>query len=216
MNMNKKIGKIILFWILINMALPVLAQSVTSKIKMTFQYGSANEEIANLLSFQQIDYYSISLNNDKIGNKKLLITCEEIWNGELKKRDTLFDDKPITQTEKAGGSTLSFVMLGGKEGDKLKIYFKFGKVDVKGNFDAIYSDRYRLLPTLFSDDIEVEKTFSPFVFILPYDEKDGKLSYNNVPKHGVDIKNLGKMYGIKHYLIISFKLYDNLLNSDPN
>ena len=60
------------------------AQSDTAEIRMISEYGSKNKEIANLLLFQDVDYYTVKFIGNNLKNKYYTLLVKEIWNRKIK------------------------------------------------------------------------------------------------------------------------------------
>lgn len=170
-------------------------------VKMMADYGPSNEETRVIVDFQGVEYYKVKLTGTQLKAKKVLLYCKEMWNGKVKKVDTLIKKQDLKNlTTNANGDTLSFSVMGRRVDDKLQVLFRFPRLGVNKKYQALKTDNYSLRALGNHYKIELNKPFPVFAYILPY-EKDGWLMYCAVDQSGEKVEDWGKKFGIKHYLI---------------
>jgi len=176
-----------------------------SGIKMISDYSSDNSEIRDILSFEKIDYYKLKFVGSKLIGKDYSLIVKEIWNGEIKKTDTLVNTAKHERMEKLSFDTLNLKVIAKKTpDDKLKMNFRFSRFGIERKFDAIDSDDYSLRDIGTKMEIEPGKEFYALAYILPY-EKDGWKMYCAVDSSGKDVESWGKEFAIEHYLVFEMK-----------
>jgi hypothetical protein len=182
----------------------IKSTTADADIKMQSRSGSKNSELANILQFQNIDYYDVRFIGQKLKGKYFSVYCKEIWNGEVRKIDTLLNSKKEERVGQIKRDTLSLTLLGSRVNDKLKLFFKFPMIGMPRKYDAIVSDDYNLIAIGVDMKIKFNENFPAFAFILPYIHGEWK-DYCEVAKNGANVEGWGKKYNIKHYLIFEMK-----------
>lgn len=190
--------------ILMLFPLGVLSQVKAGKIEMTAIFGSKNQELQDLLTFENIDYYKVNFKGNDLKGKHFNITVKTLWDGRITNVDTIINTvakgMPPIQTD-----TLSFKVTAKKNApNSLKVLFRFPMFGNERLYEASDSYDYSLRDIGTKMDIEVGKAFPAFAYILPY-EKDGWKMWCAVDNSGKDVENWGKEFGIKHYLIFEMK-----------
>ncbi|MFA3783556.1 hypothetical protein ABRY23_10880 [Melioribacteraceae bacterium 4301-Me] len=183
------------------------SQVNSQDIKMISEYGTKNKELANLLFFQNIDFYKVKFVGNRLNNFKIL--AKEIWDGEIKKIDTLINTSKIQGWKSESEfDTLSLTIIASKvDSSKLKIFFRFPTFAVVRKFNAINSDDYSFR-IIGSNSYIKKNEFSPvFAYILPYIEENIKM-YCAVDQSGIDVYNWGKKFNIPHYIVFEIKFED--------
>ena len=198
--------KIIIILTIIITPLISFAQSEKeSDVKMISEYSSENQEMADLLQFQNIDFYKIKFVGKNINNKNYILTCKEMWDGNLKNIDTIINTNLYPQMPKTKSDTLNLKIFAKRTPEpKLKLWFRFPKFGIDKKYDAILSDDYSLRDTGISEKIIYGENFYAFSYILPY-ENNGMKFWCGVESSGKDIENWGKEFKLKHYLIFEMK-----------
>lgn len=175
-------------------------------LKMTSKGSFDNRELRTLLSFQNMDYYNISISGEKLKGKNYYILSREIWNGTIKKTDTIFSSRDI-EMFRVSKDTLSFQVISGKTSDKnLRVMFSFDRFAITRNFKCTKSSEYSLRDFGSHVSIETGKPFYALAYILPTEHKDGSKSWCEVEADGTDIEKWGQKFGIKHYVLFEMKL----------
>jgi hypothetical protein len=175
---------------------------------MISEHGSKNKELTNLLLFQDIDYYNVKFVAKDLKSKYFTILVIEIWDGKIKKIDTLINSKTNKKMDVIGSDTLSLTLFGSKtDKNKLKLFFRFPMVGLTRKYDATISEDYSLRDIGTDVKIEKNKFFPAFAYILPYIEGNWK-NYCGVAQSGIDVENWGKEFKLKHYIIFKMKFED--------
>lgn len=178
-------------------------------VKMVIEHSSDNEEIEDILHFEEIEYLKLLFSGKDLADKSYHLTVKEIWNGEIKSDSTILNSKriPFEQFQTINDTVLKLRVISKHTSDnELKISFRFPRFSVTKKFDAIKSDDYSLRNIAEANDTEINygEKFYLLAYILPY-EKDGVKYYCAVEGSGNDIKNWGKEFGIRHYLVFEMK-----------
>jgi hypothetical protein len=183
-----------------------IASAQDTAIKMSSKGSFDNKELRDLLYFHNLDYYKISIAGSDLKGTNYYIVAKEIWNGKIKKADTIFKS---TQLEmfKIATDTLSFRIISGKTDDKnLRVRFDFGRFSLTENYKCTRSDQYSLRDFGSNHKIEIGKPFYAFAYILPTEHKDGSKSWCEVEADG-NIEDWGTKFGIKHYLLFEMEFF---------
>ena len=183
------------------------AKSSTADIKMISEFGSKNFEVTNILQFQNIDYFRVKFAGQKLKGKYFSMLCKEMWDGEVRKVDTLINSKTNTRVGQIKEDTLSLTVFGNRIDNKLKLFFRFPMVGLNKKYDAIISDDYSLRDIGTDMKIKINESFPAFAYILPYEEGGWKM-YCAVADSGEKVENWGKKFKMKHYLIFEMKFED--------
>lgn len=183
-----------------------LAQrQVQNAIKMTSTMIE-NPDMADLLLFQDIEFHKIQFRGATLIGKHYAIVAKEIWNGEVKRADT------IINTRRKGmkvldADSLNFKVVGTKTAEnKLKVMFFFSEFGIQRQFDATPSADYSLRSLHRGLAIEPGTQFYALAYILPY-EADGYKMYCAVDTSGKDVESWGREFGIPHYLIFEMSFF---------
>ncbi len=182
-------------------------KATTADIKMLSDYGTRDQELTNILGFQNIDYFRVKFNGQKLNGKYFSVYCTEMWDGEIRKIDTLINSKTNTRVGQIEQDTLSLTVIGRRVDDKLQLSFRFPMVGLNKKYDAILSDDYSLRDIGTDINIKVNQAFPAFAYILPHVEGNWK-SYCGVAQSGENVMDWGKKFKIKHYLIFEMKFED--------
>lgn len=161
----------------------------------------ANGELRNLLNFMELDYYKVAISGSGLKGKNYRIVSKEIWNGKVKKTDTIFNSKD-NAVFKVATDTLSFSVFAGKTDKKnLKVRFSFERFGLVRNYKSTASKEYSLRDFGSHQVIETGKPFYAFVYILPTEHEDGSSSWCEVEADGNSVEDWGNKFGLKHYLL---------------
>ncbi|MDQ3395541.1 MAG: hypothetical protein M3512_15730 [Bacteroidota bacterium] len=179
----------------------------TADLKMISEFGSENSEVTNILQFQNIDYYRVKFAGQKLKGKYFSLYCKEMWDGEVRKVDTLINSKSNARVGQIKEDTLSLTVFGSRVDNKLKLFFRFPMVGLNKKYEAIISDDYSLRDIGADIKIKINEDFPAFAYILPYEEGNWKM-YCSVADSGEKVENWGKKFKIKHYLIFEMKFED--------
>ena len=131
-------------------------------VKMTTEY-SKNQDMLDLLQFENIDFYKVKFTGKNISDKNYLLIAKEMWNGKLKSTDTIIDTSKYPKMSEPKSDTLELKVIGKwTNKPKLKLWFRFPKFGIDKNYDAIISDYYSLRDTGINETIEYGKNFVAF------------------------------------------------------
>jgi len=205
---NKNKAQIMKNLIIILTLFPIMAFSqmkTENGIKMTTEYGSENQELQDILTFEKIDYYKVQFTGADLKGKDFYLLAKKMWDGKIKEVDTIVNTAKNERMLPIKSDTLNLRVTAKKSSEnKLKLVFRFPQFGNEKTFEATSSNDYSLRDVGTNVDIEIGKEFSAFVYIMPY-EKDGWKMWCAVDSSGKDIENWGKEFGLKHYLIFEMK-----------
>ena len=183
------------------------SKTVVADIQMFSEYGSKNAEVTNILQFQNIEYFRAKFAGENLKGKYFSMYCKEMWDGKVKKLDTLINSKQNPHIGRIQDDTLSLTVFGNRIEDKLKLFFKLPMVGIVHKYDAIESDAYSLRAVGVDIKIKSNVAFPAFVYMLPYERGNWKM-YCAVEDSGEVVEEWGKKFKIPHYLIFEMKFDD--------
>ena len=192
------------FFILLLFPVVGFSQS-NNEITMTTDYGSDNQELQDILTFEKIDYYHVEFAGTNLKGKNFSLISKEVWNGEVTKIDTIANTAKSERMQAIPNDTLRLRVTGKKTfADELKLLFRFPQFGSERTYKATKSDDYSLRDVGTQLPIEIGKNFYAFAYILPY-EQDGWKMWCAVDSSGKDVESWGNEFGIEHYLIFEMK-----------
>ncbi len=194
---------ILIYLVLSNIS---FGQDSDKGLKMISDYSSENQEIRDILQFEEIEYLKIKFIGQELKDKSYKITVKEIWDGKTLRDTTVFDSKSIgiEQFENVNDTILDLKVISKlTHKNKLKMTFKFPRFSITKEFDAIDTDEYSLRNIAEESKMKIgyNEKFYLLAYILPYEREDGSKSWCQVGTSGKDIENWGEKFGIKHYLL---------------
>ncbi|NER17418.1 hypothetical protein [Spongiivirga citrea] len=170
-------------------------------VKMTTEYSTENQELSDLLYFEKIDFYKVQFIGKEITRKDYVLICKEMWDGAVRRIDTIVNTSNFKKIPKTTSDTLNLKVYAKRTDEsKLKLWFRFPNFGFERKYEATQSDDYSLRDVGVSESIAYGKNFYAFAYILPYEKGDFKY-WCAVDTSGKDVANWGKEFGIKHYLI---------------
>jgi len=199
--MKQKIG---IFFLVVLMTNLVSGQDT---IKMTSNYGSENDEIQDLIDFENIFIQKLNFQGDKLKGNFYTINLEEFESGKLIKTSTLFDGSE-TDYFKIDTDNESLKFFFKLSDGKLKTYVRGKKFGSKKSYFSLISDadKYALKDFFGSNEemnIELNKKTAVFAIITPTIHKDGSGSYCEVAQSDIKPEELGEHFKIPHYFLIT-------------
>ncbi len=176
-------------------------------VKMTRNYGSENNEIQDLIDFENIYIEQLNFQDENLKGKYYQIDIEEYKNGKLVKTTNLFDG---TETDyfKIGGNTESIKFFFKLSDGKLKAYVRGKKFGSKKSYFKLSSDsdKYALKDFFGSKEeisIDLKQKNTVFAIITPTIHKDGSGSYCEVAQSGIAPEKLGEHFKIPHHFLVT-------------
>ena len=183
------------------------AQTETG-IKMTSPESKTDKVLLDLMSWQKIGYQQVEFTGKDLKGKDYYLVSKEIWDGEIKKIDTLINTTSHILFKKAE-DTLKMTVMTGKESEKkLRTQFDFGRFSLDNTYESLPTNDYSMRTYGRLVSIESNKPFYAFAYILPYEKDNGKY-YCAVEGSGRDIEKWGETFGIKHYILFEMCFFDN-------
>lgn len=192
-----------IFLLIVIFPITVLGQSMSSnKIKMETYWGSSNQELQDILNFQDINYLKSNFTSPELKGKNYQIISKEVWGGRIIKVDTLINTMTNQRAPSIKSDTLSLRITASKtKDDELKVYFKMPGISSVPIYNALNREDY-LFTNIGSDqEIAIGKSFYPFVYMLPYEDENDLMNYCTVNDSGIDVESWGTDFGLKHYII---------------
>ncbi len=190
--------------------LTITAQENTlPAIKMKSDIYSENKILTDIMRFEEIDYYTTKFTGSSLKGKEYYMVAKEIWDGKIKKIDTIFNSSSNNYIGKIETESLNFRIIAGKSSDKtLKVKFMFDRFEVQKEYKSIRSDDYSLRDFGSHFPILEGKPFYAFAYILPYEDKQGNKFWCAVESSGKDIESWGREFGIKHYILFEMRFFE--------
>jgi hypothetical protein len=178
-------------------------------IKVTNNYGSENQEIQDLIDFENIYIEKLNFESESIEGKSFKINLKEYISGKLTNTSILFDGSE-TDYFKIGSDKESLKFFFKMTDGKLKTYIrgqKFGSK--KSHFKLLNdSDQYALKDFFGSKselNLDINKENAIFAIITPTIHKDGSGSYCEVAQSNIEPEKFGEQFKIPHYFIITIE-----------
>lgn len=161
-----------------------------------------------LLGFQDIDYYKVKIEGNKLKGKQYYVVSKEFVKGKLTSTDTLFNTVSNRYVRPIEQDTLSFFIISQESKEKdIKIQFGFDGYSSIKKFKNKTTLDYKLMDVAHLFPIEIGKPFYAFAYILPYVQ--GDIHYYCAPaKSGKDIETWGSEFGIEHYYLLEMCIFD--------
>ena len=182
-------------------------------IKMTSPEIKTDKAVLDLMSWQKIGYENVEFTGKDLKGKDYYLVSKEIWDGEIKKTDTLINTTSHMLFKKAE-DTLKITVMTGKESEKkLRTQFDFGRFSLENTYESLPTDDYSMRTYGRLVAIEPNKPFYAFAYILPYEKDNGKY-YCAVEGSGKDIESWGKLFNIKHYILFEMCFFDGPKDED--
>ena len=193
--------------------LSIRSQDTDLQLRSDMSYHD-NEVLSDLMAFQGIEYFDLSFEGEALPDKKFIFTAKEIWDGQLKKIDTIINSTtfPIKKLQTINEKKFDVEIIAQQliEANKLKVLFDLGQLKITRYYELTDSKRYSLRNLIKESGLSITYK-EPFVFlayIMPYKRDDGGYSYCDVGSSGKDIDNWGKKFGIEHYIIFEANFVD--------
>lgn len=173
---------------------------------MSAKNGTANYELNQVLSFENINIESLIFRGDDLKGKYYQVFVKEYKAGKLIKTETLFDGGELDIFKIPNDST-SFGFFSKPDGDKLKIQIKslhFSSRMLTYKINA-NSSTYVLKDFLGAEpqmNVPIGKPFYALAIITPTIHKDGSSSYCEVAQSNVDPESFWTKFNVTHYFLI--------------
>lgn len=170
----------------------------TQNAKMTNNYGSENQEIQDLMDFENIYIEQLNFESENLNGKYYQINLEEYKNGKHIKTFTLFDGSE-TEYFKIDSNKESIKLFFKLSDGKLKTYIRGKKFGSKKSYFKLSSnsDKYVLKDFFGSKkelSIDLQKKNAVFAIITPTIHEDGSGSYCEVAQSEIAPEKLGEHF----------------------
>jgi hypothetical protein len=183
-------------------------------VKVTSNYGSENQDIQDLINFENIFFDKLNFQSKNLKGKTYKIVLEEFKKGKLVKTSVLFDgsEADIFKIDK---DKLSLKFAFKLSDGKLKTFVIGKTISGQGFYSKkFYSklhneeDDYALKNFLGSKEdisLDINKKNAIFAIITPTIHEDGTGSYCEVAQSDIAPEKLGEKFKISHYFLVSIK-----------
>lgn len=183
-------------------------------VKMTSNYGSENQEIQDLINFENIFFDKLNFQSENLKGKSYKISLDEFQGGKLVKTSVIFDgsEADIFKIDK---DKLSLKFAFKLSDGKLKTFVIGKTISGQGFYSKkFYSklhneeDDYALKNFLGSKEeisLDINKKNAIFAIITPTIHEDGSGSYCEVAQSNIAPEKLGEKFKIPHYFLVSIK-----------
>lgn len=182
-------------------------QKLKGPIAMTSKIYSDNNEIMDLMRFDNVNYFKTLFKGDSLVKKKFTITAKEFWKGKLTKIDTLLNKSIFEYVGVNKADSLPLRVISSNAGKEIRIKFIFDHFETEHTFKGLKTNDYSLRDFGTELPITPNKPFYAFAYILPY-EKDGSKYWCAVESSGKDIETWGTEFGIKHYILFEMNFFE--------
>lgn len=183
--------------------------SAQEMVKVTSHYGIGNEEIQDIIDFENIYVEKLTFQGKLLKGKSYIIDLEEYKEGKLVNTSTLFDG---TETDyfriKSEHESIKFFFKI-NEG-KLKTYIRGAKFASQKFYSALsYDPDKYAVKDFFGEEkeltVDLDKRNTIFAIITPTIHKDGSGSYCEVVQSGIAPEKIGEQFGIPHYYLVTIR-----------
>lgn len=183
-------------------------------VKMTSNYGSENQDIQDLINFENIFFDKLNFQSENLKGKSYKISLDEFQGGKLVKTSVIFDgsEADIFKIDK---DKLSLKFAFKLSDGKLKTFVIGKTISGQGFYSKkFYSklhneeDDYALKNFLGSKEeisLDINKKNAIFAIITPTIHEDGSGSYCEVAQSNIAPEKLGEKFKIPHYFLVSIK-----------
>lgn len=183
-------------------------------IKVTSNYGSQNQDIQDLITFENIFFDKLTFQSENLKGKSYEIDLEEFRNGKSVKTSILFDGAEA-DIFKIGNDKLSLKFAFKLSDGKLKTFVIGNTVSGQGfyskkHYSKLFNDEddYALKNFFGSTEeisLDINKKNAIFAIITPTIHKDGSGSYCEVAQSDIAPEKLGEKFNIPHYFLVTIK-----------
>lgn len=180
-----------------------------NNIKVTYNYGSKNADIQNLIDFENIYIEQLNFEGKELKGKQYIINLQEFIDGKKSNSVVLFDG---TENDyfKFRSNKESLVFLFKMADGKLKTHIKGKGFRSKKSYFNLKSDSddYALKDFFGGKNelnIDSKQETAIFAIITPTKHEDGSGSYCEVVQSNIEPKNLGEHFKIPHYFLITIQ-----------
>lgn len=176
-------------------------------IKMTYKYGSNNNEIQDIIDFENIYIETLNFEGDLLNGKNYQINLEEYKKGKLTTKKLLFDSSE-SDYFKINSNSLSLKFFFKMSDGKLKTYIRSDLFGTKKSYFILMndSDKYAL-KDFFGEKKEItinpNKKNAIFTILTPTIHPDGSGSYCEVAQSDIAPEKLGEHFKIPHYFLVT-------------
>lgn len=181
-----------------------------SNIRFTSTEGVENEDLMNILRFQDIHFAKVKLNGTHLWGKNFKIFIRDFQNGKLHATHEVFDSRE-DEFFKAKEEELSFNVLAQRtQHQTVKIDIRFLGFGVSKEITVGAGQKDFALKSFQGAQLSlaapIGKTFPLFSFLMPYRGKNGASYYCDVVQSGVAPEELGKKFKLPRYFLIEMQL----------
>lgn len=178
-------------------------------VQMTIKHGVENQELKEILQFQNISYSKLKFEGEAIKNKYYILRLKEFKNGELVNTTVLFDESGNNYF-KIDSTYTAFKFLSQINSKYLKVWIRGEKFASKQSFFDTDNNngKYVLKDFLGSKskiEVSADKPFYIFAIITASKNPDGSGSYCRVAQSEVNPEKFGQEYNIPHYFLIEME-----------
>lgn len=184
-------------------------QASPSNIKLNVVDGVENEDLMNVLRFQNIHLSKMKFTGTHLWGKNFKIFIRDFVNGKLIKNHEVFDSRE-EEFFKVKEQEFTFSVLVQRTLDnKAKFDIRFLGYGVVKEFDVSPSQRDFALKNFQGGAAEIAipvNVRQPFLaFMMPYRAANGSTHYSDVVHSGIKPEDLGKKFGIPRYFLMDIQ-----------
>ena len=183
------------------------------QIKIELKMGVQNEDLRTFFDFENISQSLFKISGPTVKNKAFVITLKEFMEGDLVKKETLFDERD-SEFFKTDSTTMSFKLLTKLDDENLKTWIRGVNFGSKKSYFALEEKnktRYATKDFIGGKDYLIEDIKKPFyllAIITPYITESGAGQYCQVAYSEINPENFGKKFAIPHYFLIQMEFLE--------
>jgi len=180
-------------------------------LRMTTSNDLTNADLWQILRSEGIQFQKAVFTGDQLKNKSFRLKAKEIWDGKIVADSTIMDSgaSPYEQFRNINDTIFEIKVVAKLTSEnKIKASFNSSMFSTRKEFMAHKSKYQYSLRNIVSEskmEIDYNKPFVLFAYILPYEREDNTASYCDIGTSGSDIENWGQKFGIKHYILFEME-----------
>ena len=200
----------ILFAILISSCLSLAQNKETVKVKLESEFSDGLS--GNLMRFQKLEYYCITIKSKKIKNLDFYLIAKNYDERGLTRTDTIlnthFFERTYFGNNSSEGKIFSFsIVTQNNKSDSVHFGFYFPRTNENKIFNKLPRDDYSFRDAILSNgkylSLAKDSLYPILVYSLPYEDpkRPGYLFYCELTSQGFPPSQWGQKYGVKHCIV---------------
>lgn len=186
-------------------------QEDSTRVRVT--WGSENGEMNELYGLLKIDHYKFRFSDEKLKNRKIVISYAEYKGGKLVMQSSGSSSPAHTLYRQTDTAYLLKVFAHKTAKDSAAFLFKFPRMGMEIKFKTLETSDYSLRDAASSlgkqfSYVPIGKKIPFLVYSLPYEDKKrpGSKLYCSLTNNAVAPEKWGDVYGVAHYIIFYLEI----------